>query len=421
VQAYQADISIKLKNPDSANCCFQGTVTYEIRKHVPAGFDLHCDLSGNCDSNSHVNTESFSGTSPTGYYTFVKTFTPAVSGEYHFDVWYGSQHVETSNVALQGGGGTPSARCGESCGTTTCNKCEVCDFSHALCVPAEYLGVTCTCDTCYDSVAPNTGGCTCKSGACVESYAEECLEKGYVGLGCKCRPRENNYVYLSENGCLQTGCGVWPFPYYPREAACGCNSGCGAACGTNPDDTIKYCKASENCVFVQDLTGGDTAQGHCKCEAGSPCPPEPSGPCAGKDDMTTCTVGGQNGICCSQDCKIGGNCCSNNDCTGYDSTIHTIMVCECPNVPLTTPPKCTLTGPSYTCKPKPSCASNPDCDTNWCCVTSEIDSANSGKCVSRGIYSKPQWLCDPPNWIIEINNKNNAFLSLILSFFNPFS
>lgn len=64
------------------------------------------------------------------------------------------------------------------------------------------------------------------------------------------------------------------------------------------------------------------------------------------------------------------------------------MVCDCPS-------GCTLTGSSYTCKPKSSCDSNSDCDPNYCCDTI----TGSKKCKSKGTIINSggkSYLCDPP-------------------------
>jgi len=100
----------------------------------------------------------------------------------------------------------------------------------------------------------------------------------------------------------------------------------------------------------------------------------------------------------SQECNSGLNCCGDNycheccpdsDCSGYDPDTHTKIVCECPD------PGCSLTGSSYSCKPKGSCYGNSDCDPNYCCDTI----TGSRECKSEGTiinYGGKSYLCDPP-------------------------
>jgi hypothetical protein len=78
--------------------------------------------------------------------------------------------------------------------------------------------------------------------------------------------------------------------------------------------------------------------------------------------MTACTLNGQAGICCNQDCKVGGNCCNDNDCKDasgkyrYDPVSHTKIVCDSPSGSYE--PKQN----TYTCRAKPSCSVPEDCD-----------------------------------------------------------
>jgi hypothetical protein len=134
--------------------------------------------------------------------------------------------------------------------------------------------------------------------------------------------------------------------------------------------------------------------------------------------MTACALNGQAGICCNQDCKVGGNCCNDNDCSGYNPTTHTKMVCECPSGS----PTCSLTGSSYSCKPKPTCADTKiDCDDKWCC---DKEVGGTGNCVSQGTIYSSKYLCDPPGWSGETSTKiqSNNLISIVLNFFaNLFS
>jgi len=429
VKASQADIYIRFRNQDSDNCCFHGNAKIEVRKNVgyPNGCgtwkngDLYCDLSGNCDCTVKSTTYPISIGSPTEY-VITATFVSQTSGNYHFDVYYeGLKYTpQSDDVYLLGGGSTTttttiSSRCGESCYTHTCNKCEVCDYTLGVCVPAENQNIVCGCDNCYDTVPPNTGGCACKNGACVENYAEECAEKGYVGFACKCRPRENWYIYLDEDGCLQTGC-PWPLYWYPREAACRCAEGCGATCGTNTDGSIKYCKQNEKCKFVQDTSGGDTAQGHCECYT----PPLASGEtnCAdGIDNDGDCLVDCADPDCCAKSgpggviCCAGANpdaCCPVNGADGL-----TKGKCRSPSGTGGTPY-------DYTCV-WPPCATNADCKEGGSCCTADPKGPNpggTGVCVSKGIYSaNKKYLCDPPGWSskeVETETKAQNIFELIL-------
>ncbi|MEM3709138.1 MAG: hypothetical protein QXF43_05835 [Nitrososphaerales archaeon] len=105
-----------------------------------------------------------------------------------------------------------------------------------------------------------------------------------------------------------------------------------------------------------------------------------------------------NGGYCDSNCKYF-ECLKDADCTGYDPNTHTKMVCECPS-------GCTLTGSSYTCKPKGTCNFNSECDTNYCC---DKEIGYSGACVSKGIYSdNPKYLCDPPEWVTVGTSKKNS-------------
>jgi hypothetical protein len=84
-------------------------------------------------------------------------------------------------------------------------------------------------------------------------------------------------------------------------------------------------------------------------------------------------------------------CCGDTDCTGYDPTTHTKLVCECPSGS----PTCSITGTSYTCKPKPKCAANAgECASGYCC---DADSGIGGSGDCWGPAAKPytgnKWLC----------------------------
>lgn len=88
---------------------------------------------------------------------------------------------------------------------------------------------------------------------------------------------------------------------------------------------------------------------------------------------------------------------------------------------------CSLTGTSYTCKPKGTCANNTDCAPDWCCTADPAlgaDKESPGSCSynsTNPIY-KSKYLCDPPGWNSEEASERKSLLELILNFFfNPFS
>jgi len=133
--------------------------------------------------------------------------------------------------------------------------------------------------------------------------------------------------------------------------------------------------------------------------------------------------------CADPDCKRVGNlntgtiCCqSDSDCVGYDSTTHTKYVCECPDSS-----RCSITGSSYTCKPKGKCSSNSDCDSGWCC---DYSVGGTGSCRQKGTitsYGGRSYLCDPPegfvnssNEEINTNTQGNKKLTLLDLLINPF-
>jgi hypothetical protein len=144
--------------------------------------------------------------------------------------------------------------------------------------------------------------------------------------------------------------------------------------------------------------------------------------------MTACTLNGQAGICCNQECKVGGNCCNDNDCKDangkyrYDPVSHTKIVCNCP----AGSSGCSMSDslkPYYTCQPLPSCSKAEDCEDTWCCTSEILPSSdpNYGKCWQRGIYTNnPKYLCDPPEGFVSSTNKKLSLLDFLLKF-NPFS
>jgi hypothetical protein len=138
--------------------------------------------------------------------------------------------------------------------------------------------------------------------------------------------------------------------------------------------------------------------------------------------MTACTLNGQAGICCNQECKIGGNCCNDDDCKDasgkyrYDPVRHTKIVCDSPSGSYE--PK----ENTYTCRALRSCSKAEDCDDTWCCTSEILPSSdpNYGKCWQRGIYTNnPKYLCDPPEGF-DLANKQLTLLDFLLNF-NPFS
>ena len=108
-------------------------------------------------------------------------------------------------------------------------------------------------------------------------------------------------------------------------------------------------------------------------------------------------------------------CCSDADCTGYDSNTHLKLVCNCPSNSCSYP-----TGAyDYICKPLPKCDINNQCAPGWCCDGDpNVTPKGSGNCV-QGIYSA-NYLCDPPGWsnekTVDEKQANNLF-DFILNFF----
>jgi hypothetical protein len=134
--------------------------------------------------------------------------------------------------------------------------------------------------------------------------------------------------------------------------------------------------------------------------------------------------------CADSDCRgvrnqnTGVICCqSDSDCSGYDPTTHTKYVCECQDSS-----KCSITGSSYTCKPKPSCRLPEDCDNGWCC---DYSVGGLGSCKQKGMitsYGGRSYICDPPegfvnssNEEINTNTQRNKKLTLLNLLINPFS
>lgn len=109
------------------------------------------------------------------------------------------------------------------------------------------------------------------------------------------------------------------------------------------------------------------------------------------------------------------SCNKDDDCKGYDPVTHTKYVCECPDSS-----KCSITGNSYTCKPKGSCSAPSDCVDGWCCSTPDI--GGGGTCQKQGTiksYQGKSYLCDPPGFTSSVN-KQLTLLDFLLKF-NPFS
>jgi len=121
-----------------------------------------------------------------------------------------------------------------------------------------------------------------------------------------------------------------------------------------------------------------------------------------------------------------GFCCKDNDCPGYDPATHTKYVCECPN-----PNTCSITGNSYTCKPKPLCKYNSECDSGWCCNADPALPTDckqpTGSCVAKGeIMCNSKYICDPPEGFVSSSNEKtntqaNKKLTLLDLLTNPFS
>ena len=133
--------------------------------------------------------------------------------------------------------------------------------------------------------------------------------------------------------------------------------------------------------------------------------PPPQNPCEGKANMTACTLNGQAGICCNQECKVGGNCCNDNDCPpgGPNNLVKG---------------KCDTN--THTCY-WPPCKYNSDCVDNSCCDRDPTGPGGAGVCVSQGIYSSnTRYLCDPPNGWNSKEAKTQNILEVILDFFSYF-
>ena len=118
--------------------------------------------------------------------------------------------------------------------------------------------------------------------------------------------------------------------------------------------------------------------------------------------------------------KSRSSCCSDADCSGYDPSSHTKLVCDCPSA------SCSLHEyNNYRCKPLRKCDINEQCAPNWCCTAdpalpTECKDA-IGSCVNEGnIRCNNRYLCDPPGWsnekTLDEKQTNNLF-DLILNFF----
>ena len=406
---YRADVSINVTNPSSNDCYFTGYVVFEIRKDELV--DPHCSLDGICVANdlfsdldnrfNYRNIQLAPGQST----TITETFTPRVSGQYHFDVWYDNDGNKANGQTNYYGRTTGEiyldvstivGRCGVSCFGTQCGDCERCTIDQyyygASCADDD----SCTCGSgCNPPVNPETGqltSCVCRSGSCVKYYDADCVSQGLKPWGCKCRPREWNNIYLGSDGCEQSGC-ISPSSL-PKEAACRCQEGCGPGqlCGG------QTCGVGQFCTFHQTGSTDADRSGSCSCDASDLCKESICDDLKDNDGdgLTDCKdpdcVGkiGPNGRIC---CQVNTTCAAIPDATGRKGV-------------------CSGT-PRYECD-YPACDSNADCTiqnkvdgVNTCCdlsISLNIAYRGSGNCVALGTMRKPddkKYLCaasSPAEW-----------------------
>jgi len=403
-----ADIVIDVTNPSSNSCYYEGDIKYEVRQNIAAGGDPHCDLTGYCvaddlfgTSDNMFNYQSIK-LAPGESTTIRKTFTARAEGDYHFDVWYNRSTTEshyygnTADVHL-----TPANlnKCGVNCYGRQCGPCEKCVLT-GYSISCEQDD-TCSCTGC-DNVkdGQTVGSCVCKSGSCVKYYDAECRLAGLEPEGCKCRPREQNEVYFGNDGCTQSGCGIFEM-YLPREAACRCPTGCGSGAFGAGTFTCgdKKCSDGEKCVFVQEGSSGTDYTGHCNCTPAAECKETLCGdgidndgdgktdcadedcngvaPCICSSDADCCKgdnagrykcVSGaceqaaSGGVyCCvgDADCVTGGVTCGNSE-TFQDSKRYAM---------------CYIDNTCSECGPCVNSGQNPDCADYYCCPA-DIDNLN---------------------------------------------
>jgi len=206
---------------------------------------------------------------------------------------------------------------------------------------------------------------------------------------------------------------------------------CESACGADPecDEKYPYSYLPDICGEKQ-LNVSRYCDGSCEyssitytCDSSHAC------------DVKSC--GGQTYYCVYDSNPLvrrwkwstsipSGFCCKDNDCPGYDPATHTKYVCECPN-----PNTCSITGNSYTCKPKPLCKYNSECDSGWCCNADPALPTDckqpTGSCVAKGeIMCNSKYICDPPEGFVSSSNEKtntqaNKKLTLLDLLTNPFS
>jgi len=253
--------------------------------------------------------------------------------------------------------------------------------------------------------SPSSDGQVCKRrcGAACDVYVKEGKWDSFDSRCVVC------------NGAVETGYFDSSNDYsgdYKCESACGADPACDEkdpdkslpdSCGTTQLNVSRYCDGS--CKYSLTTYTCDSS----KC-----------------GDVKSC--GGQTYYCVYDNgwkwstSKPSNFCCNDTDCSGYDPTTHTKYVCECPDSS-----RCSITGSSYTCKPKGKCSSNSDCDSGWCC---DYSVGGTGSCRQMGTitsYGGRSYLCDPPegfvnssNEEINTNTQGNKKLTLLDLLINPF-
>jgi hypothetical protein len=311
--------------------------------------------------------------------------------------------------------------CASGCGYGNCAGDYVCEGSPIKCSNA-------------GSGKCSTDGRACGSGTCAGtcSYGK-CSSCGTVSgsnvcdcggsLVSRCGSPSGKLAY----SCFS--CGYWD-----------CDTSCGAGCDYDAICREPDCSGNslgECCIAWKDVSEYPPNDYNCWCGCvlNSNCVSGSGKKCCSYDgavprdyrchqccdctktDVSHCPSGKRG---CVDGCCV--ECDEDNDCSGYDSTSHTKLVCNCP----AGSSGCSMSDsskPYYTCQPKPSCSVPADCDNGWCCTSEILPSSdpNYGKCWQKGIYTNnPKYLCDPPEGFVSSPSKKLNLFDYLLKF-NPFS
>ena len=217
------------------------------------------------------------------------------------------------------------------------------------CLPNHQCAATCAEDhvECGGACRPADKGKCCTG---VWKDGATCCSDDDCGDGMTCDPDVRACV---SGSCAagQTRCGAGCFDE-AREVCCGEEVNEGACCGDGD------CSGGFLCTHMFTCSSTECRAGHTYCDADKGCH-------------------GGKGVCCDDGFQVGGNCCSDNDCSalgpGFACTEHQCTVKGCP--PGTVARGNTCAAPDekgVICRsewvPGGNCCSDEDCDSLHACI-----------------------------------------------------